>query len=99
MTLTYAQTRELVERIQFDNAFIFRYSKRAETPAANSLDQIPESVKEERNKDLLAVVDESAHRANDRLVGQTVEILCEGPSRNNAGASHGTHPDKQDCGF
>jgi tRNA-2-methylthio-N6-dimethylallyladenosine synthase len=40
-------------------------------------------VKEERNKDLLAVVDASAHRANDRLVGREVEILCEGTSRNN----------------
>ncbi len=42
----YARTRELVERLQFDNAFIFRYSTRAGTPAADSLDQIPESVKE-----------------------------------------------------
>jgi tRNA-2-methylthio-N6-dimethylallyladenosine synthase len=80
----YRQTRDLVEHIEFDNAFIFRYSTRAETPAAAMLDQIPEPVKEARNKDLLAVVDASAHRANDRLVGQEVEILCEGPSRNNA---------------
>jgi tRNA-2-methylthio-N6-dimethylallyladenosine synthase len=80
----YAQTRELVERIQFDNAFIFRYSPRSETPAAILGDQLPESVKEHRNRDLLSVIDESAHRANDRLVGQEVEILCEGPSRNNA---------------
>jgi tRNA-2-methylthio-N6-dimethylallyladenosine synthase len=79
----YARTRELVERLQFDNAFIFRYSTRAGTPAADSLDQIPETVKEARNKDLLAVVDASAHRANERLVGREVEILCEGPSRNN----------------
>ena len=80
----YLQTRDLVERIQFDNAFIFRYSPRAETPAAAASDQIPESIKEQRNHDLLRVVDDSAHRANARLVGRDVEILCEGPSRNNA---------------
>lgn len=80
----YAQTRALVERIQFDNAFIFRYSPRAETPAATAANQLPETVKEQRNQDLLKVVDQSAHRANERLVGQTVEILCEGPSRTNA---------------
>ncbi len=80
----YAQTRRLVEQLQFDNAFIFRYSTRAETPAAISAEQIPERIKEERNKDLLAVVDQSAHRANDRLVGRDLEVLCEGPSRNNA---------------
>ena len=79
----YAQTRALVERIDFDNAFIFRYSPRAETPAAAATHQNSEETKEARNQDLLRVVDASAHRANERLVGHEVEILCEGPSRNN----------------
>lgn len=80
----YRQTRDLVERIQLDNAFIFRYSTRSETPAAEMPDQVAESVKEERNQDLLAVVDRSARRSHERLVRQNVEILCEGPSRTNA---------------
>ncbi len=80
----YQQTRALVEHLQFDNAFIFRYSTRAGTPAAIAGEQVPEAIKEARNKDLLGVVDVSAHRANDRLLGREVEILCEGPSRNNA---------------
>lgn len=80
----YASTRDLVEQIGFDNAFIFRYSKRSETPAAEMSEQIDEAVKESRNQDLLRVVDASAHRANGRLVGTQVEILCEGPSRTNA---------------
>lgn len=80
----YAQTRELVARMEFDNAFIFRYSPRSGTPAAAASNQLSEAIKEERNHDLLSVVDESAHRANERLVGSEVEILCEGPSRNNA---------------
>jgi tRNA-2-methylthio-N6-dimethylallyladenosine synthase len=80
----YQQTRRLTERIQFDNAFIFRYSTRRNTPAADMSAQVSEQVKEERNQDLLGVVDASAHRANERLVGCKVEILCEGPSRTNA---------------
>lgn len=80
----YAATRDLVARIQFDNAFIFRYSTRAETPAATAMNQVPEEAKEARNRDLLRVIDDSAHRANERLVGQEVRILCEGLSRNNA---------------
>jgi tRNA-2-methylthio-N6-dimethylallyladenosine synthase len=80
----YAQTRALVEQIDFDNAFVFRYSTRTGTPAASAAEQIPEAVKEARNRDLLQVVDASAHRANDRLVGRDVEVLCEGPSRYNA---------------
>ena len=38
----YRQTRELVEQIQFDNAFVFRCSPRRDTPAAKSPDQIDE---------------------------------------------------------
>ncbi len=79
----YKQTRELVGQIQFDNAFIFRYSPRRDTPAAEMGDQIDESVKESRNQDLLRVVDESARRAGERLVGRDVEVLCEGPSKTN----------------
>ncbi|MBA3963676.1 MAG: tRNA (N6-isopentenyl adenosine(37)-C2)-methylthiotransferase MiaB [Chthoniobacterales bacterium] len=79
----YALTRGLVERIGFDNVFVFRYSKRSETPAAEMAEQVAEPVKEMRNHDLLAVVDESARRAGRRLLGQTVEILCEGPSKTN----------------
>ena len=80
----FVATRELMEQIQFDNAFVFRYSPRAETPAANMAAQIAEQVKEERNHDLLRVVDASAHRSNERLVGREVEVLCEGPSRYNS---------------
>ncbi len=79
----YRQTRELVDEIQFDNAFVFRYSTRSETPAA-AMPQVSEQVKEQRNQDLLRVVDLSAQRANARYVGRDVEILCEGPSRTNA---------------
>jgi tRNA-2-methylthio-N6-dimethylallyladenosine synthase len=80
----YARTRALVERVQFDNAFVFRYSARRETPAAEMSQQVDEKVKEARNHDLLTVVDASARRAGERLVGQAVEILCEGRSKTNA---------------
>src|SRR5213078_4497022 len=41
----YKQTRNLVENIQFDNAFVFRYSPRRETPAAGMPEQVPEPIK------------------------------------------------------
>jgi len=81
--IDYKQTRDLVEEIQFDNAFVFRYSPRRDTPAAEMPDQIDERVKEERNQDLLRIVDESTRRAGERLVGCNVEVLCEGPSKTN----------------
>jgi tRNA-2-methylthio-N6-dimethylallyladenosine synthase len=46
-------------------------------------EQIDEHVKEQRNQDLLDVVNKSNRRILDRLVGQKVEVLCEGPSKTN----------------
>lgn len=80
----YRATRDLVEQMRFDNAFIFRYSPRAETPAAQMAQQVDEDVKERRNQDLLRVVDEMARASNARLLNREVEILCEGPSRTNS---------------
>ena len=80
----YKQTRDLVEQIQFDNAFVFRYSPRRDTPAAEMTDQIDEGIKAQRNHDLLDVVNESARRSNERLVGRTFEVLSEGPSKTNS---------------
>jgi tRNA-2-methylthio-N6-dimethylallyladenosine synthase len=79
----YEKTRALVERIGFDNAFVFRYSRRSETPAAEMAEQVAEEVKETRNHDLLTVVDAAAKRAGARLVGREVQVLCEGPSKTN----------------
>ncbi len=79
----YAATRALVDEVGFDNAFVFRYSPRQNTPAATMEGQLPEEVKEWRNKDLLDIVNRHVARHLQALVGQRVEILCEGASRNN----------------
>jgi tRNA-2-methylthio-N6-dimethylallyladenosine synthase len=79
----YGQTRDLVEEIQFDNAFVFRYSPRRDTPASEMPDQIDEHLKEDRNQDLLEVVNKSNRRILERMVGSQVEVLCEGPSKTN----------------
>ena len=46
--------------------------------------QLDESVKEERNQRLLAVVDRLAIASNAAIVGSCQQVLCEGPSKNNA---------------
>jgi tRNA-2-methylthio-N6-dimethylallyladenosine synthase len=80
----YLETKKAVEFVQFDQAFVFRYSQRKDTPAANLPDQLPERVKEERNQDLLALVDSIVERKHHEQVGTVQEVLCEGPSRYNA---------------
>src|SRR5215469_5929935 len=79
----YARTRELVDRIGFDNAFVFKFSQRKGTPAADLNEQVPDAVKEARNRDLLELVNSWARRRAEVFVGQDVEILCEGPSKTN----------------
>ncbi len=82
----YQATRDLVQQIEFDNAFIFRYSKRRNTPAAEMDEslQLPEKVKEERNQDLLKLVNQIAVAKNATFVGETLQVLCEGPSKTNS---------------
>jgi tRNA-2-methylthio-N6-dimethylallyladenosine synthase len=80
----YAMTREIVVEADFDNAFIFRYSPRKDTPAATMDGQLPEEVKEARNQDLLALVNQNVERKLLACVGTRMQILCEGPSRSNA---------------
>ena len=77
----YLQTRSLAEEIQFDNAFVFRYSPRGDTPAATMEGQLSEEIKEARNKDLLEVINQAAFKKLEATVGTLQEILCEGPSR------------------
>jgi len=62
---------------------VFRYSPRHDTPAAEMSNQVDEGTKEARNHDLLEVVNDCARRINERLVGDTLQVLCEGPSRTN----------------
>lgn len=80
----YLASRTLAEELEFDNAFIFRYSQRGDTPAAAMENQLPEEIKEFRNKDLLEVVNSSAFKKLNACVGTLQEVLCEGPSRHNA---------------
>jgi len=80
----FQATVATVERLQFDNAFVFRYSKRRNTPAAEMEEQLSEMDKEDRNQRLLAVVDRLAIASNAALVGTRQQVLCEGPSKNNA---------------
>ena len=79
----FQDTLETVKELEFDNAFVFRYSKRKNTPAAEMEGQLPERVKEERNQILLDVVNELAIRKNERFVGTRQQVLCTGPSKTN----------------
>lgn len=79
----FQKTVETVKQLEFDNVFVFRYSKRRNTPAAEMEEQVSERVKEERNQELLRVVDALAVKKNEALVGTRQQVLCLGPSKTN----------------
>jgi len=79
----FAETMGLMREIEFDQAYIFKYSPRRNTPAATMPDPVSVEVREERNGRLLAVVNEIGRRKYERYVGRCVQILVEGPSRKN----------------
>ncbi len=73
---------ELVERCRFKNSFIFQYSVRPGTKAAERLpDDVPQDVKARRNQELLAVTDRIALQDQRKLIGQAFDVLVEGPSK------------------
>jgi tRNA-2-methylthio-N6-dimethylallyladenosine synthase len=79
---SFAKTVELVRRSRFKNSFIFKYSERPGTKAADRYpDDIPEDVKKRRNNDLLAVQNENSRADHRDQVGRVVDVLVEGPSR------------------
>jgi tRNA-2-methylthio-N6-dimethylallyladenosine synthase len=79
----FDETMSLVREADFDNAFIFKYSPRRDTPAAGLPEQVPQELREERNARLLALMNEQGARKYQSCVGQTVQILVEGASRKN----------------
>lgn len=79
----FEETLALAREAQFDNAYMFKYSPRKDTPAAEMPGQLPHEVKEERNARLLAEINSIGRRRYDDRVGQTVQILVEGPSKKN----------------
>lgn len=77
----FEETLDVVRRVSFTSAFTFIYSKRSGTPAAKMDNQVPLPVKKERLNRLMALQNENSLRCHQQLVGKTVEVLAEGPSR------------------
>ncbi len=79
----FEETLALCREIEFDNAFIFKYSQRRNTPAAAMPGQLPEEEIESRHARSLKLVDEIRARKLRGQIGVNLEILVEGPSRRN----------------
>lgn len=77
----FEKTMKLIEDIGFDTSFSFIYSKRPGTPAADLVDDTPDTVKLKRLQHLQATIAKQAASISQAMVGTTQRILVEGPSR------------------
>jgi tRNA-2-methylthio-N6-dimethylallyladenosine synthase len=80
----FEQTRALFEACNYDMAYIFKYSIRTGTPAAEMSDQVAEDVKEHRNQVLLDILQKNSLRRTQQLIGTTEEVLIEGRDKSGA---------------
>jgi tRNA-2-methylthio-N6-dimethylallyladenosine synthase len=79
----FEETLSLCREVEFDNAYLFKYSQRKDTPAASMPDQLPEPLIEERHARLLELINEIGKRKYETFIGRQTQILVEGPSRRN----------------
>ncbi|MDB5887942.1 MAG: miaB, partial [Rhodocyclales bacterium] len=77
----FEATMKLIDDVGFDNSYSFIYSARPGTPAADLVDDTPQSLKLERLARLQKRIDEQATAISTSMVGSQQRILVEGPSK------------------
>lgn len=79
----FNDTLEVVEKIKFEQVYMFLYSRRVGTPGDKMPNQITEEIKHERFNRLKELVEHQMKENNQKYVGTIQNILVEGPSKNN----------------
>ena len=77
----YKETARALEEIRYDSAYIYKYSLRPGTPASKLPDDVPITVKEARNRELLEIQNRIRREIDESLIGKTVEVFVEEKNR------------------
>ncbi|MFQ5808183.1 MAG: tRNA (N6-isopentenyl adenosine(37)-C2)-methylthiotransferase MiaB [Armatimonadota bacterium] len=85
----FGHTLDVVERIGFDQAFMFKYNDRPRTAAAQMPNKVPEGEKQGRLEQLVALQNEIGREKNRAIVGRSIEVLVEGPDKRESGRLQG----------
>jgi tRNA-2-methylthio-N6-dimethylallyladenosine synthase len=81
----FQETISAFKEAAFEMAFIFKYSERSGTPAAQFPDKIPQEIKEERNQTLLGILDRQSEESNLKKINKIMEVLVESQARKGRG--------------
>ncbi|MGM0508619.1 MAG: tRNA (N6-isopentenyl adenosine(37)-C2)-methylthiotransferase MiaB [Fusobacteriota bacterium] len=79
----FNDTLDVVKKVEYDNAYMFMYSKREGTPAAKMEEQVDKKEKERRLQKLLKIQKDITNKQSESFLNKTVEILVEGETRKN----------------
>ena len=79
----FEDTLDVVRQINFEQIFMFIYSKREGTVAAERADQVPEDIKHVRFDKLKELYESRVDENNDKYLNTVQKLLIEGPSKNN----------------
>jgi tRNA-2-methylthio-N6-dimethylallyladenosine synthase len=77
----FQDTLQMMQRVEFDSAFMFRYSPREGTKASSFADDVPEEIKLERLRILIGLQKEISQKRNQRFLGKVIEVLVDEKSR------------------
>tara|TARA_Y100000817_G_C16487888_1_gene381068 strand:- start:77 stop:577 length:501 start_codon:yes stop_codon:yes gene_type:complete len=77
----FLETLEVVEKVKFDFSYMFKYSSRPGTKAAQYTDQIDENVKQSRLERLIALQKTMTLHNNKKLIGSVQHVLIEKESK------------------
>ena len=79
----FVETLEVVEKVNFEQIFMFLYSRRKGTVADTMEGQVPEEIKHERFDKLKQLFEEKLTQNNAKYIGKIEKVLVEGKSKNN----------------
>jgi tRNA-2-methylthio-N6-dimethylallyladenosine synthase len=82
-TKDFDDTMELIKTVGYDSLFVFKYSDRPNAPAAHFPNKVPESEKQHRLEQVLALQEQITSTINKRLIGSKVMVLVDNHSKMN----------------
>jgi tRNA-2-methylthio-N6-dimethylallyladenosine synthase len=85
----FRQTLDLASEARYDSAYMFQYSPRPMTAAAEFPDQVPKEVVQDRFDRLVDLQRTLSLESNRRMIGRTEEVIVEGPSKKDPGRMTG----------
>ena len=86
----FLATRDLVESLRFDSAFMFKYSPREGTIAYKRFeDNVSEEEKIRRLTEIIDLQEQISAEKNAEMVGRIVDVLVEGPAKKPSGNTYG----------